>query len=108
MKPKLCAICPKCGKEAPLNGRRIVRHTVYSSASVLPPVCPGTNGTATDDNVRAWLTRELKSTDNVSKYTKKLRADADNLRADADRLDAEAAALRTFVAAQLAKLGGTS
>ncbi len=108
MKHKLCAICPVCGAQVSIDGRRITRHATNSILLATRRVCSGTNSSVTDDDARAWLIRESKRADDVSKYAQKRRADADDLRATADRLDAEAADLRTFVAAQLAKLGGAT
>lgn len=113
MKHKLYAICPVCSGEASLDGRRIKRHASSVRGSSwsrrsLWRVCIGTNYIATDDAVRAWLTRESERADQFEASAKNQREHADRLRVAADEADAEVAALRAFVAAQLAKLGGAS
>lgn len=106
MKHKLCAICLKCGMAVSLNGRRIVRHTTYVRYHAKPRVCSGTDAQAFDTDVRAWLTRESERADSLRDEAHREREQADRLRVKATECDAEAAALRAFVAAQLAKLGG--
>ena len=108
MKPKLCAICPKCGKEAPLDGRRVTRHTTYSAMRARSCVCFGTNIVVTDDDVRAWLERTQEKAQRMADLAKERTAAAERLQDLAGEAWAESEDLRTFVAAQLAKLGGTS
>ena len=106
---KLHALCPACGVAVALAGRRIVRHTRRGHYDYRG-VCEGTNTTATDDAVRAWLTGEAARADADAARVPELRARAEREHAKAvayiDAQEREAAELRAWTARQLAKLGG--
>lgn len=106
---KLHALCPVCRSPVALVGRRIVRHTSRAHYDYRL-TCDGSNTTATDDAVRAWLMGEAARADADAARVPEMRAEAEREHAARlariDTQEREAAELRAWTAKQLAKLGG--